>query len=655
MSLDSASALTSAAGPVTAGRELPLLPAFILVRKDGIHVDPAAITAEPEFRLFVERLFLAGFRFSGLRYPLFQRLIHEWAPAPNAAAERLADAIVAFEPARRELYKGVKVTPGGEKAEYFFEPVVMATMTRTPLYGEAGEDGTAPVVGWDERRDMTPTELDADEFVVDLWDKGVHYGIDFDRVRQLIAGKETGRFEIARMLDPERGSDAGIQEVFADLHRDNSPKRLASGRLDLRQFNNRFPQIGKGVAVFKKTPRSFGKPGFTVAGKVVEAADKPKDFDLLSLSGPGTRVEKRADGEYIVAAMDGFLALDGKTNLVSVTEKVINTDGVSLRTTGDLNLSGDEFETHGDVQERRMVEGKHMTFHGDVYGAILSRGGDILVDGNIVKGKAASPGGSIVVKGRASHADLRAVDGAVEVALAEGCTIVASRVRIERAYSCEIIAEQVEANHLEGCAVAASSLHIKTSHNRRDSETAVSVLIPDFSDYRMREKKLSDELEKLRQTQCTISGQLGQLRGQPELTRFIALDMKLKKGEIKLNAQQSEQAHKAAQRFMPAIQKIRLLAGELEKIKQQAGLKETELAETARQREAAAAAVGCHIDQVTGETVVRTLPLLALEPALSDPQIAALQGRLRGAGDNQTRLYSGSEGSFAWRYVEAEA
>ena len=41
-------------------------------------------------------------------------------------------------------------------------------------------------------------------------------------------------------------------------------------------------------------------------------------------------------------------------------------------------------------------------------------GGNVVIDGNIVKGKANSPGGSIRVQGRASQAELRAVDGALE-------------------------------------------------------------------------------------------------------------------------------------------------------------------------------------------------------------------------------------------------
>lgn len=633
--------------PAQAEPAAPALPAFLQTRADGIYVDPAKIATKDDFGHFVARLIHAGFRFAGLNYPLFQRLANEWAPAKEAQVERLAAAIVPFEAARKELYKAVKITSGGELAEYFFEPAMIATIERTPLLGPVDEDGTEGIVGWDERRDRKPTELDPDEFVFDLWTKGISYGIDYDRVKRIIAGKEVGRFPVARMLEPVEGSDAGIREVFAGLHRDNAPKQLAGGRLDLRQFANRFPQIDKGVPIIKKIPRSFGKPGMTVSGKVVEPNEKPKDFDLATLAGPGTKVEKRPDGEYIVSAIDGFLSLDSKTNLVSVTEKVVNTEGVSLRTTGDLNLVGDEFETHGDVQERRVVEGKHMSFRGDVYGMIVSRGGNVLIDGNIVKGKAESPGGKITVQGRASQADITAVDGEIELAVAEGCTIVGSRVRIGRASSCEIVAEHLEAEQLEGCKVAANSLQIGASRNRRDSETAIYVLVPDFGEFEDREKTLNEELAKLAANATAISAKLAELRGHPELSKFLALDIKLKKGELKLSPEQSEQVHKAALRFVPIIQQIRALSAELERQKAAQAAKKAELEATIHQRQETAAAVGCKIDQVEGESIVRRLQMLPGEATFSESQLESIRTRMRAPDSN--RLFYGTEGTFEWR------
>jgi uncharacterized protein len=632
--------------------ELPALPAYVVVNESGVFIDPTAMSMESDFALFVDLLYTSGFRFLALRYALFQRLIHHGRPNAENVPEQLADAIVPFEVDRREIYKGVKIASSGEKAEYFFESVSLERIQLTPIFGPPKEDGSVEVIDWSESREIYPTELNLDEFVFDLWGKGVRYGIDLERVNAIIANKEKGRFVIAHMLAPEEGSDAGILEVFEALHRDNSPKRLSGGRLDLRQFKNRFPQIKKDVAILKKIPRTFGKTGITVFGKVLEPIEKPKDFNLITLSGLGTRVETREDGEYIVASKDGFLSLDSQTNQVSVTEKVINVEDVSLRTTGDLKLSGDDFENLGDVQEGRIVEGKHMSFQGDVYGQLHSNGGEIKIGGNIVKGKAVSSGGSISVKGRASQAELRAVGGLIEVSSAEGCVIIASKVRIETAHSCEIYAEVIEAKMLVGCAVAAQTLNIEISSNRRDMETVVGVLIPNLGEIQSRENKIANELESLAQSETVLVRQIGQLHNQPELVAYLALDAKLKKGQIKLSNEQAEIAQKAAQRFMPFIQKIRELSVALEKLKTKSTQLQADLQEVIRQHKEMTANIGCHINQITGETVVCSLPMIPQEPVLSDVQIAAIKPRLQNSGGNLQRLFSGGKGCFDWHYVE---
>jgi hypothetical protein len=43
------------------------------------------------------------------------------------------------------------------------------------------------------------------------------------------------------MLKPDPGCDASIRELFSVLRRDNAPKQLVNGRVDLGRFSNRFP------------------------------------------------------------------------------------------------------------------------------------------------------------------------------------------------------------------------------------------------------------------------------------------------------------------------------------------------------------------------------------------------------------------------------
>jgi hypothetical protein len=137
------------------------------------------------------------------------------------------------------------------KAEYYFEPVV--------LTDPADPDGPG-----------VPAQLDPDEFVADMWGKGIRFGIDMAAVRAAIGAGRAERINVARRLDPLAGTDAQIIEVSAELHRSDAPRQLANGKLDLMAFQNRFPQIKQGVRLLKKVPRQAGKTGFELSGLPLE-------------------------------------------------------------------------------------------------------------------------------------------------------------------------------------------------------------------------------------------------------------------------------------------------------------------------------------------------------------------------------------------------
>jgi uncharacterized protein (DUF342 family) len=262
------------------------------------------------------------------------------------------------------LYKGVKILKGNvdhsvsEVAEYLFEPARIER--KVPKWGEEDEKGNRSVIG--EETAYEKTSLDFDEFIAATWQKGVRFGFLEEAIRSAIAKGETLRTNIAESLPVRQGTDANLQEKTDRLRRDDTPMLLSDGRMDLSRFKNRFPQVTAGTVLFEKIPRAFGIPGRDVTGSVIEALP-PKDIDLHALSGVGTKVEKRKidaiDKEVIVATADGFLHLDGKTNAVSIGEKIVNKDGVGQRT-GSLELKGD-VEQFGDVAGGRLLEGLDIT------------------------------------------------------------------------------------------------------------------------------------------------------------------------------------------------------------------------------------------------------------------------------------------------------
>src|SRR5512135_2986548 len=379
------------------GKEI-LLPGYLLRQQDGLYVDLSLFPVGGGFAEYIDRLFSAGQRFRNLDYSLFAGLLYDFDAILDAhgigSKVKLAGDIVDFPPKRKALYKAVKVDGAATHAEYFFEPPTIEIVSEVPVYGEPGEDGVAPITGSTHKIEMQPTKLDLDEFIADMWLKGVRYGIEVEKVARAISSGETVRMDVAFMRASTSGRDAEVEEATSVLHRDNSPKILPNGQADLRKFQNRFPQIANGMRLLKKKKRVLGKPGYKVSGMLIEPP-LPKDFDLLALAGEGTQVVNEGVNEFIVATRDGFLSLDVESNYIAVTEKIENKSGVSVKTTGDLDLAGNEFIEHGEVQEGRVVEGKNMTFRSDVYGKILSHGGLILLERNLSGGSAASLGGDV--------------------------------------------------------------------------------------------------------------------------------------------------------------------------------------------------------------------------------------------------------------------
>lgn len=637
-----------------------LLPSFVVRRDDGLHVDVSAMDSPELFLRFVERVHSAGTRFSGLDHALFGKLLFEYAPADIAAlldrceAEgrppelRLAADIVPFPPERQALYRGFKQLDRAEAAEYFFEQVTVDSETQVPRYGDPDENGDYPVVGYDTLAVSERAYLDFDEFVAAAWNKGLRYGIDAAAVREAIARDKAERLLVARQKPPLQGCDASIEEQTDALHRDDSPRIRPDGRMDLRQFRNRFPQVAAGTPLFKKVPRVEGVSGWNVAGAELPPA-AVKDFDLATLAGPGTRIERSDDGrEFVIAAMDGFLNIDTQSGQVSITDKIINKEGVSARTTGDLALTGDDYEEHGEVQEKRVVEGHHMTFFAAVFGSIVSSGGRIVVKQAISGGAARSPGGSIVVEGAASRATLEAKRGLVEVAQAEGSLLVAQVVRVGRAIGCEIVADEVVIEQAEGCAIAARSATIGTTAARKHEGSILTLLLPDLEGYDREIEKAAAARTAAEAAIASRRAELATLAEQPDMKTYLALQPRIKAGTLAMTPAQEANWQKLLGRLGPALREYARVHGEVQGLQESIAEAGERIAALQQERGDALAAVHCAIGEVQGETIVRSRTVRAGEPPLASLPAKELHLRLREAGAVAERIFGGDAGSVAW-------
>lgn len=628
MSIESTLARPVAGTPAERCLQAAGLEHCIVRRRDGIYADPAVPRAS--FQAAVDSIFTSSNYFTGIDYAVLLKAVYDCGPdlpqAKGGDMMRIASDIVAFAPLRRALYKAVKIDDG--KAEYYFEPVYM----------EDPDDVGGPGVA---------TALDADEFVADMWTKGIRFGIDMDAVRRAIAAGKTERVVVAQQLDAVPGVDAHIIEVNDGLHRSDAPRQLANGKLDLMTFQNRFPQIRQGARLLKKIPRSAGSCGFELSGRVIEPPI-PKDVDLGAIAGPGTTVEITAEGEFLVALQAGFLNVDRATSKLSVGDKIISRDGVSARTTGNLQLTGD-YEEFGEVQEKRVIEGEGITVHADVFGNIVSRGGAVLLNRNLVGGSAHNAHGDITVKGVSSSAVIRAVDGQVVLGHAQSCVISGSRVVVEHATNCEIIGDDVTIGQAEGCAVAGRRVEIGSAGPRKQSEMLVFVLQPDCTRMDEAIARIGERIGKFAALVAARKAEMEALTGQPEVRQYMLLANRVRKKEINFTPDQATQFQKMGMKMGPALKTIGKLSDEIKAAESEQQTGATLLEQMQREREASVGVNSVKVGMLNGDTLIRTINYHPDGGKTYDLAPKDIRAMLRGPGvPKGESIFAGSVGSVEW-------
>ena len=617
-------------GPVT-------LPDGLTQRPDGIYLD--AGMPLPALQAAVDRLYQGGLVLRGLDYARLMRVLFGvGAPLPPGAGLqlRIADSVSPFAAQRKGLFRNVKIREG--EAEYFFEPVF--------LPAETLPDGTL----LPER----PAHLDFDEFVAELWTRGIRFGIQEGPVRAGMAAPRGERVTAACELAPSPAQDAHVVEVASELHRSDAPRQRADGRLDLTSFQNRFPQIKHGARLLQKVPGVPGAPGCSLSGQPI-AALQPADVDLRPYAGEGTLIEREGDSEFLVAARDGFLDVDPKSGKVSINEKIISREGVSGRTTGNLELMG-AFEEFGDVQELRDVNGSDITVHGDVFGNIHSSGGTIVLGRNLVGGKAVNAKGDIRVDGVASGATLQAAHGTVLVnGRAESCVISASKVVIEEASNCEIFADEVEVKLAIGCAIAGRRVEVESAGPRKSSEMVLYVVVQDVTSH---EAELAELAQQIATRQAELAGWRAEherLNSVAEVRSYLTLADKLRRGEIHLTEAQVPQLKKVAAAVAPQVRAIGQLAASLRQGEEALAALQARCAELEALKRDAAARSSIHVQMVDGDVLVRTLPLTAAAAEAFQLQPKDYKALLRGPRLDSSTLFQGSAGSFQWHGANVEA
>ncbi len=629
------------------------LPAFVTREAGAVMIDMALLEDPERLKRFVDRAFAADTYFADLDYATFERLLYPFlAGEPVAAGRppgklRLAAAIADFAPRRRELYQLAKAADHGTRIEYVFSPVRLEDIVEVPIYGETDAAGQPVQTGTEKQVRQVPTTLSADEFVAVMWRQGIRGGIDIDAVKAAIASGKDSRIDVARQIDPKAGTDATVEEQTEALHRNDTPSILPSGKVDLRHFKNHFPQVKAGTCLVKKLPRRLGTPGLATDGTVLEP-EIPRDFDLEELAGEGTQVERTAKGEFVHAMADGFLAIDTDSHKISITAKIVNQGGVSLRTTGNLTLGGDHYEEHGEVHEGGVVEGKHMDFFADVFGTIVSAGGEVHLHANLSGGGIRNPGGQVCIDGRISRAIIEVRDGGIQANQAEGSTLVAGKLCLARAIACDIVAEEVEIEEALGCTIAARRIKLGRAGARRSEETLLAVCVPDFAVLEKRRTELQVQVDAIRQRLATAGVALDARTDAAEVRPLLALEQRIRGGTLKLTPDQAEKFRQAMRKLAAPLAEIMELRKAIEVLHNSLGETMQQLADLETSRERACADISCAVAAVVGETTVQSIGVDPTTSVFAATGTNDVKLRLRDTRLVRERLFTGSSGNFAW-------
>ncbi len=472
-------------------------------------------------------------------------------------------------------------------------------------------------------------------------------------VRAAIKNTKAARHVIAKCRPAIPGVDAGIQELAPEIHRSDAPREKSNGRLDLAQFKNRFPQIRKGVRLLRKTPRQFGSIGFEVSGAVIQPAI-PKEFDLSALVSEGTALLKNEDGEFIVSTDDGFLNLDSESNKISIGKKIVNRDGVSGRTTGNLKLNAGDFEEFGEVQEKRIVEGNNITIHGVVFGNITSRGGEILLNNNLMGGTVTNKNGDIHLKSVASSAIVQAFDGEVVIRRAEGSVIAGKTVRIEQACNCEIVAEHVIIQQAEGCVIAAKNCKINSSAPRKQTEMQLLAVVPELAKYEQIIKSLKLSIEENNQLLLNKKKEADEIPEIPDVKKYITIVTKVKNKELTLTSEQAAAVQKLAQKIAPHLKQAAKIDAEMHDIEKLIVSINEQIADTLKQKNDAISGICCSVDNVAGDTFLRIMPFNNDANPLHRLPIKDIKSLLRTHSQNGKKILTASKGTIEWVYEPAK-
>lgn len=211
--------------------------------------------------------------------------------------------------------------------------------------------------------------MSAEEVNRDLNNMGIKYGIDTERIKELVKEKNYfEKYDVAKGLAPVDGIDAYITYNF-ETDKKAKPKVKDDGSVDFHDLDT-LCHVKKGDVVATMTPEVPGVPGIDLFNRNIQ----PKKA-RRAVFKYGRNLVVSADGLKLLSDVNGHVTLEGDKVFVSNVLELVNVDA----STGDIDYDGNVVVSGNILAGFSVKASGDIEVNGIVEGAVVEAGGDLIL------------------------------------------------------------------------------------------------------------------------------------------------------------------------------------------------------------------------------------------------------------------------------------
>lgn len=480
---------------------------FIKINQEGIFINTSWLRSSEELVTFLDGLFMNSYYIVWMDYERVAKLILNISHYDSKEI-KIGNSIEFLSENRSEKYHKPTIFKWLQ-AEYTF----------SPLSEDQEIDGKMTEV---------KVVLNIDEFIAMMWKYGIKFWLQISQISQAISDGKTQRVLIADYLPATPGKDAYLQSLEFFWQDFGIPETGLWNKLDLKRCKRTYSEIPKGTKLYKKQDMQEWVPGMNIFGQIILPDISPKDLDMYKFAWEGIEIIEEGSEQYFVSTISWFVTppqgtytskesweSQGEYVRVPISQlknQVKVTSHIELWTiwpsTG--NIHTDYWVSITGIESWYEVVAGNILSTWLVNGGILATTWDINVKWNImgnysqswldesdISHQVISQKWSIFVDGRVfSHAALYALQGNINISMAEMSIIAWKNIHISQVRGAIIFWENIEIDVMTDCVVIATgNVSIKSMWVKKHQENIIFIVKPE--DYEKKAQEVAAQIEEI--------------------------------------------------------------------------------------------------------------------------------------------------------------